>query len=317
MKLVKWKKYRGFRIRGDVPMEEPYRTHLDRAAWLTAQVESGGKYGAVISYDGTGMTAGVHQAIAVYPRELKNEDWNAADDQGPLWKLLKRIEAVYPEAYVFGRITRMGWYIANDGTLRHSDSGKLVRGLDIRKELNGAASGVTPVRGGGRMRATAWAEAFSDCFSQPITYPVQDDFGKEHFVKRATRTRLRFTQKYKKVTIQDAVYGERHISCATLADLSPELDLAMSLFWSNSVNAPGFALKMICKVARFSPELGGKSTRTFAKRLIHVLGTAKYGRWSDDIKGGRYQRSRDAAMKIWPKYLFEGKEAIMPARLPD
>ena len=84
MNRIVFKEYAGVRIKGQKPLSSfPLsRRHLDRASRLTAEVESGGRFGSVMSYDGTGMTAGIHQAIAVYPKNLK--------DQGPLWKLLLR-----------------------------------------------------------------------------------------------------------------------------------------------------------------------------------------------------------------------------------
>jgi hypothetical protein len=52
--------------------------------------------------------------------------------------------------------------------------------------------------------------------------------------------------------------------------------------------------------------------------LIRALGTSSYGRWSDDIPNGRYQRTRDAARKSdhWDLDLFDGSNALMPKDLP-
>ena len=96
----KRKNYSGPLIAGTEPYPAPSAEragfHIDRAYWLTTRVETGGKFGAVMAYDGTGMTAGPDQHIAVYPKELANEDLNAADDQGSLWKLLRRLEVCDP-----------------------------------------------------------------------------------------------------------------------------------------------------------------------------------------------------------------------------
>ncbi|MCZ2108032.1 MAG: hypothetical protein LC118_00410 [Dehalococcoidia bacterium] len=56
----------------------------------------------------------------------------------------------------------------------------------------------------------------------------------------------------------------------------------------------------------------------FAKLLIQKLGNNPFGRWDDDIRTGRYQRTRHHAMAsgLWPTKLFDGPEAIMPADLP-
>jgi hypothetical protein len=86
----------------------------------------------------------------------------------------------------------------------------------------------------------------------------------------------------------------------------------MSVYWSNSVNAPGHALKLLCRVADAYPS---SRDPLFAKALVTALGNTSFGRWDDDIPGGRYQRTRLAAMQVWPFELFEGPTAIMPKDL--
>jgi hypothetical protein len=56
----------------------------------------------------------------------------------------------------------------------------------------------------------------------------------------------------------------------------------------------------------------------FARELILGLGNTKFGRWDDDIRHGRYQRTRRVAKEsgLWPEELFVGADAIMPADLP-
>ena len=59
MKRVRFNKYAGVKIRGTVDMvldsdRDSTVSHAEAAAWLTAQVESNGKYGCVMNYDGNG-----------------------------------------------------------------------------------------------------------------------------------------------------------------------------------------------------------------------------------------------------------------------
>ena len=93
MKRIKFGKYAGVKIKGKIPLEAPNSlSHLSWVSWLTAMVESDGKFGSVMNYDGTGMTAGIHQAIAVYPKAPG--DGNKKNEQGPMWKLMNRIWAM-------------------------------------------------------------------------------------------------------------------------------------------------------------------------------------------------------------------------------
>jgi hypothetical protein len=314
MKLITFKNYSGFKVNGNIPMlplaGDDSKNHVKRAAWLTAMVESGGKFGAVMSYDGTGITAGLHQAIAVYPRELAEEDGNAEDDQGPLWKMLNKIRYVAPQLPLFDKIKDAGWVLAQDGTLRYNNpDGKYVFGKSIRKEFNGSEDGVTSSNGLGRVRSEEWVRMFVEAFSYPVTFSAQIQIGEEHIVKRAERTLCRFAKgAMAKKTIQDALYST---PISLYQVLSPEFDLAMCMFWSNTVNAPGAALKKLCSV------LGGKPG-VFPRNLIRVLGNTSFGRWDEDIPNGRYQRTRDIAMNsgLWPKELFGGTNSVMPKNMP-
>jgi len=305
MKRITFKNYAGFKISGTTSMIKERRdTHLLRASYLTAMVESGGKFGCVINYDGTGMTAGIHQAIAVYPSELLHPDKNIVNDQGPLWKLLNRLSHV--DCYYFKEMfNKIGWYLAPDNTRKYVD------GFTIREEFTGAKNGVAPLNGTARRNAEKWVNEFHMLFSHPKTFRIQENFGIEHFVKRANRAKLRFckSKDLQKCTLANTVYAA--FEDITVADPIPELDLAMCMYWSHSVNAPGIALKKLCSVIYHFEKNGAP---TFAKVLIRKLGESNYGRWSDDIKNGRYQRTRRFAMEsgFWPDELFTGKSAIMP-----
>lgn len=315
MKTVTFKDFVGLQISGTIPIgacDSPY--HLDKSEWITAQVESAGKFGTIISYDGTGITAGLHQYIAVYPRELNS--------QGPLWRLLNRIRQVCGDEgewkAVNNMITEAGWVLGSEGVLRYREDGKLVLGGAIRDRLTGNADGKMPLSGPGYDRAVAWAQAFHELFVLTATHKTQRDVGLEHFLQMNDHTSLQHSKKGKKLTIQQAVYGDKHFSTLTDGDISVELEIAMSMYWSNSVNAPGAAVTRLCKVFdKVGVIDGGKPQGVpFARELITALGNTTFGRWDDDIPGGRYQRTRKAAMSIWPESYFVGPEAIMPADLP-
>lgn len=317
MKRIKFGDYAGFNKPGttEISKEDRY-THLLRASWLTAMVESGGKFGNVMNIDGTAMTAGIHQAIAVFPRELKNPDAIAWNDQGPLWRLLRPVWAETPGAQLWVEIENLGWVIGRDLRVRWENTGNYVDGFQIREEFTGSRDGVAPVRGKARQRAERWIDLFHEVFADPRTFEVQEDFGLDHFSKYSDRAKLRFSRlpQYEKLTIDDVFYSGTSAELATFED-EPELDLALCIFWSHGVNAPGMALKVLC---RSLPKWDAAKRKIWAKHFIAKIGNTKYGRWDDDIKHGRYQRTREFAMEsgFWPDELFTGKGAIMPADLP-
>ncbi len=318
MRRVKYGKYAGLRIRGGIERPRAVDTHLDRAEWLASMVESDGMYGSVFSADGTGITASIGQLVAVYPRML--DDDIKRNDQGPLWKFLWRLGMAsnpnLPREYatIMGRLRHMGWHLSPDGKVYWPD-GTLISGPEIRLELTGATNGVMPVKGKGRMRAEWWAVAFHELFAQHATFKAQHNFTKEHFAKRAARVPLRFCLD-KHPTLTDAVYDGRPLSTAALPVRVP-LDLAMCMYWSHSVNAPGKALKVICKVLNrvtTSPHIicDHVTDDVFAVHLIRALAKTKYGRWHWTEKNGRYQRTRKAAKKVWPARFFTKADALMP-----
>jgi len=318
MRRIKYGKYAGLRILGGIERVRTVDTHLDRAEWLTSMVESDGMYGSVFSADGTGMTASIGQLVAVYPRML--DDDIKRNDQGPLWKFLWRLGTAsnpsLPREYVTitSRLRHMGWHLSPDGKVYWPD-GRLISGTEMRFELTGDSNGVMPVKGKGRMRAEWWANAFHELFAQHATFKAQHNFTKEHFAKRASRVPLRFCLD-KHPTLVEAVYDGRPLSTVAIP-LNSSLDLAMAVYWSHSVNAPGKALRVICKAlnrATMTPHiiLDNITEDTFAEHLIKALAKTKYGRWHWTEKSGRYQRTRNAAKKVWPRKFFTGPDAIMP-----
>lgn len=263
------------------------------------------------SYDGCGMTAGLDQHIAVYPRELsKPDDGNALDDQGTLWKLLRRIEMI-PMAgnltlqssvdRLWSELAAWNWYIAADGVLRDMDTGNPVPGRAIREVLTPRQG--CPSTKADKGYAEKWIRIFHAIFSHVDTFRAQIEYGKEHLVKRTKRRKLRVYNRTS--TVEHGAYLDREITSLIVGkDFSMELDLALCMYQAHSVNAPAIANKAIRDASKY-PE-------RFARLLIQNLGNSKYGRWDDDIKNGRYQRTRSAARAsgLWPKKLFDGPRAL-------
>lgn len=367
---IEWRKFRSYsgpRIVGTDEIQPPTSEreffHVDRAFWLTAKVETGAKFGSIVMYDGTACTAGPDQHVAVYPRELADEDYNAENDQGGLWKLLRRLETVRSsESYhkavdgLWDALRKNNWYVAQDGVLRYalndqiaflngrafsvSDSAQVTEQKDVRDVEAGDAvfgahirqvltpmGGSVPKEGAEWNQSSDWASMFHTLFSHPGGFHAQLEFGKEHLVERTKRRRVKMSDgKRRRVT--ELGYAKREITALQVAvdsDLKAPLwndavDLAMCVYQSNSVNAPAIANKALARAAAkvpgwpADPNLGSR----FAKWLVRFLGNNSYGRWDDDLKTGRYQRTRTAARAsgLWPARLFDGKNAIMPKDLP-
>jgi hypothetical protein len=325
VKFRRFKNYSGPIISGSSKLDiNLVKTHWDRIVWLTSQVESGGKFGTVQSYDGAGMTAGITQAIAVYPRELAHEDNNPEDDQGVLWELLEAVREDSPELTkrIDDEFKEIGWvlyqgqvrYVNEDGT-----PGDLVHGRVLREELT-PNQGIVPSSGEDWDTAKGWALLFHDVFSDPKSFPAQINFAETHLIKLARR-KPRFLRGE---SVQSIVYNN---DCRDTKLFSKEdpMDLAMATFFSNSVNAPALAFRLLERARILEKARNEHGTRpnwqdpiqrrNFAKTLICMLGTANYAKWNFKIVTGRYQRTRKAAMKIWPKHLFEGRTAVMPKQL--
>ncbi len=291
--------YSGPVIRGKISafshapvLNEP---HLLRAFWLTTMVESGGRLGAVMMADGTGCTAGLEQVIAVYPRNLK--------EQGPLFKLLNRMDGVAPVAYHLDFISH-GWTLSEDGVLR-KQSGERVAPKEIRDTFTPTGGRVAgPGSGDAWDRSRKWALGFHQLFSLQQTSRLQVRCGIEHLAKFAKRYK---TRKLGRQTVEALCYGGQAQNPDVFNDCL-ELDLAMAFWWNYKTNAPSPALTALAK------ELDNSSITSnpvaFARNLIYRMRMSNYGRWATN----RYDRTREHALTVWPKEFFEGDTAIMPAR---
>jgi hypothetical protein len=292
--------------------------HWERIVWLTSQVECGGRFGTVQSFDGAGMTAGLTQAIAVYPKEIAHEDNNPKDDQGALWKLLDLIKTHHPDLItrIDDEFKELGWTLYK-GQVRYVNEdktpGDLVNGRVIREELT-PNQGVVPNYGEAWDSAKSWVLMFHNIFSNEDSFAKQVAFAIEHTQSLAKRK----PPFLKGQSIQSILYRDNYQDTKLFSRNDP-MDLAAAILFSNAVNAPAMAFR---KLQQALEEFGKRPNwqnpgerNEFAKILIRALGEANYARWNFKIVTGRYQRTRKAAMILWPRHLFEGPKAVMPKRL--
>lgn len=321
MRKITFNKYSGLKIKGETPIELESTLHLDLASYITTQIESGGVYGTVMNYDGTGMTAGSHQAIAVFPRNASD----GIESQGPLWKLLSRMMALDPTPLalvdIIDEMYDANLVLGEDGKVRYQKTGAYAAGESLQ-DFFGTPGGVLVERGADRKRAEIMISLFHDLFSCPSTFKLQERYGLEHFVKASERSKLRFSKvpRTRGLTIQEMIYDpmvEQHVSLVDSEFMSPELNLAMCMFWSYYVNAPGMALKKLCQAIDAVDRRTSTWEEDLPRMIVRKLGTSSYGRWDDDIDNGRYQRTRSETLKldIFPKELFH-KSGIMPKDFP-
>lgn len=326
VRRVTFRSYAGPSIKGSEPWEiEGPVDHWARVLWLTSKVESGGKFGAITMYDGTAMTAGLHQAIAVYPKELRHEDFAAKDDQGSLWKLLRMIEMVpnFPELEeLWAAFAEENWYVATDGKLRYLEdatvkvksrnrrvtAGDMVYGFEIREAFT-PNQGKTPARGAKWEQSKRWAHLFHAVFSNPKSFKAQTKFGQEHFHRYCRNKRIKASDERK--SISEWLYEGRHLNPSVSTE---ELDLALAVLWSHSVNGPAIAWKLLRQtLSRHDPI---EDPSSFSRDILRRLGRSNYGRWNHTVKNGRWARTRLAAMRsgMWSAELFKAG-GIMPRSL--
>jgi hypothetical protein len=316
VKYKRFKSYAGPSIVGNVrfTIDKDNSTHLERALYLTSLVESGAKFGTVIAYDGTGMTAGLTQCIAVYPKPLLRQGPpNPIKEQGPLWKMIRNLEKDHaPVEELYNALKVKGWYVSSKSDLRDYNTGLLIPGRQIREEFTPNNGNVS--RAGSKwLQAKEWALIFHRLFQDEASFKTQIEFGVNHIRKVASVKPRALTPN----TISNLVY-EGDVN--TPISVNDELDLAMSVFWSNLVNAPAIAFLKLRQAARiptgnnevFDLEINNPETRrSFSKRLIRLLGTSTFARWQT-----RYKRTRKLAIKadIWPDEFFNGNSPIMPSK---
>lgn len=284
----------GVLLKGEKKLEVPSgMDHWMRAAVLTAYVETGGIFGSVMGYDGTGLTGSITQCVAVLPRSLG--DKILSNDQGELWEIVELIHNQYPDITqkLYDEFDELGWEL-QDGRVSYRD-GKLVPGAIIRNELS-PPNGKVPSFGPQWEEAKGWAIIFSEIFSDSRTFPIQLNFAAKSFQDFTTSKRPQLGMK----TVRELVYP---VQDTLYLHQARPLDLALSVFLSFSVNAPAQALRYLGEI----PHQILYDENQFPKLLIRKFKLSNYANWEE-----RYKRTRSAAQKIWPTEFFKGPIAIMP-----
>lgn len=297
-----YKNYSGVLIPGDIKVALPENklNHFQRAFYLTAQLESP-KWGLVQSYDGAGISGGPFHFTAYQP---------ASGVQGSLFSLLSCLVDELKDTNsnlnaVIHEIKNSGWLLIN-GKLYSLDKSKLISGEEIRNTL-APVNGKVPKSGNAWEQAVKWATLFHNLLSDPQTFPIQTKFSINYLING---------QQIIEKVVYTHVLGDTQIDLRNVTvsvtlgkcSLQEPMDLALCVYHSHSVNAPGIAkscLESALKVTDFSD---------FPRILIKLLGTNNYGNWHDTVDGkNRYDRTRIAAKTsgLWNKELFENS-SIMP-----
>lgn len=351
MPRVMYKKFRTYSgpvIFGGRPLDETtpiIRRHIDRAVYLTEAVETGRRRGSIFAADGTGMTGGRGQHILVYPKELANEDFDARDDQGGLGALLRRLEVEAPSPKLeklWEAFRAEGWYLASDGKFRWLEQGRarvlrkqidhsagdLVHGAVLRDAITPPAAGRVPKSGEEWETAKRWALLFHGVLEGDRSMEVQWQFEVDHLVHRIRHRKYAFSATKRRSTVERVVYGSRPKPLEEIIagqDITFELDLALCVFHSHTVNAPAIAYKKLRSVIsevgwRADYDFGDVDAEVlFARELLRALAKTRFGRWNQNIGGGRWERSRTKARLsgFWSKRLFSARtQGIMLANMP-
>lgn len=291
---VVFRNWAGIAFAGEIKWEASSvdkKNHLNKATWLTAVVETGAKFGSINSYDGAGLSAGLEQTIALFPKTM---------EQGELWSVLAKFDEVLPDTNpnwvaLKASLDHAGWYLDSRGVLRNKGVGSLVGGTEIRHELS-PPNGVVPDHGPDFLKAVLWAETFHNLLSDPATFQTQIRLTKNSLLLGNKVVESQVYRRYAQV--EDA-------SAAIVGvNIIPELDLAMCIYHSFSVNAPSKARSVLQTV--LDRNLGPID---FSKAIVVALGNNTYANWKN-----RYTRTRAEAHKsgLFDESLFS---SIAPAHL--
>jgi hypothetical protein len=313
---VVYKAFAGPKISGTVPFSVTENSHWQRILRVAAYVETGGAFGAVNAYDGCGCSAGLVQNILVYPKELADEDFHAENDQGSLGSLIYAMPDCPEKEALLWALAAEDWEFKQDGKFYYikdktvklglktinAKKGAAVYGADLRNTFTPIA-GKVPAIGDNWSRACYWITLVHNLFKNPVTFAKQAELGIEHLQSYATRLKAA-GQPIKGLIYQDNLDKQ----------LSPELDMAMTLFFSHAVNSPATAQKCLVSAVSLA---GGKGEAALAKSIVNIMRASTFGRWNSLDAGGRYQRTRNAMLelnmklKCWDSSLFT---TIMPVK---
>lgn len=308
----KYKKYSGLQINGNTAVERltKYKyNHMYRAFYLTVQLEAP-QWGSVQSYDGAGISGGPFHYTAYSPGSKK---------QGSLFSLLRAIELGLGTQQnknletLYTAFKKQNWFVARDGYLRRFNDGELIFGAEIRDTF-APPDGTVPEAGKHRVQAEYWAMLFHNLLGDSTTFHAQTEHAIEYLIHGQKSLEYKA---YEKLTLGEIDITTPEVltvlsgNAADRSKLTLEEDLAMCVYHSYSVNAPGPARKCL-QEAICDPN-------NISRKLIHLLGTSNYGRWHDTEDGkNRYDRTRKAAIHLglWPAWYFYD-DGIMPENIKE
>jgi hypothetical protein len=280
---VQFKGFSGYIAKGGPKIDQPIdaSNHISRAVYLTGQLEAG-SWGTVQNYDGCGMSGGILHNISVM----------RDNSQGDFFALLQKVSQAAPQPFapVAAAIATAGWTISPDGKVHITAGGALATGAQMKLELSGSEHGNVPATGPDSSRAQAWAERLATLLSNPATYKAQFDFAANWLIAGNSGDETSVYRKYATVPFT----AEAAIPVSTLP---PSIDLAMCVYHSFSVNAPGTAKGVL---GALLPQMPTLSADAFAGHLIRNLGTKQFANWADVPGDGsdRYDRTR---LAVWAR----------------
>jgi len=297
VKYRRFGRYAGPLIRGKVPFKPDPSDHWSRVVWLASRVETGAKFGTIVMYDGTGVTAGLLQQVAVYPRYVATWSRRPRAGQGSLWELLEAMFEKAPgtTARLREELETCGWSVRQG--LLMGDDGRPVPPPRIITEFT-PPRGNVPRWGVEWHEAKGWALLFHEAFSAPDTYDVQVEEAFKLLLPSVRKKRRTLLGK----SLEEAIYGGDLSKQADWLRPDDPLDLALAVLFSHSVNAPAIAFRKLAGIATLleHSDLRDPADRErIARVLIRLLAVSSYGRWNYQIRNGRYQRTRRAAKKVW------------------
>lgn len=278
-----YKSYSGYLVRGSKPIRPPgsRAPHMEWAFYLLSRLESA-NWGTAQNYDGAGMSAGPLHAVAVFP---------ATRAQGPLWQLVADVFAALPDCPAANRLREelreAGYAVTHGGRVVSVATAKEIAGEELRTFLSGPRGAVrlgTPFEETARRRAVM----FSELFSEPRAHEPQRAYTIRWLLQGRSESESTAYSKYMaaspRVRPQNVASW---LSYASVAELGPELDLAMCVYHAFSVNAPAPAAEELVKA------MSERTAEGFAKALIRGLGTKDFARWRDTTDNrNRYDRTR-------------------------
>jgi hypothetical protein len=301
VKFRKYNNYSGPLIYGKTKMETPPKCmngadnfFWQRILWLIAQVEVGGRYGTVVGYDGTGITASVIQMVAVYPYLI------SSGLQGPLWSLVEKIRD-FDESITENldeELSNCNWHLKDSYVRRISDNVP-IKPFVLRNELTPNDGKI--IKGSSNWdHAKQWALIFNEIFSNNKAFKIQDREAISFIKNIALRKNSKLNGSS---VIETLTQEENNSGIDTILCRDSTSHLLIATVISFMINCPSLTIKII---SDYSLNNWGshKNTKALCNLIMKNL---QY------IRPNRYHRTRIAAKKLWPAKQFR-IDGLMPSK---